>query len=355
MIGVFFNGVTFSDLTRSLTANSKAQAFLRAQSFAPNTDQQDKLAEQERIALSKSSRLRERSEDLIRKKIGIQNAADDLDSTVRKAQEIRIKLGDMRDLAYSAKNADPDAKALLASEFDNMIDEVADLADDGGSVGRNLIGDVFRTSWLTDTISYYTTQSEGSRRTVQGQYLGSDYRIDLANGNQWVPDLKGTTLSEYSLYPDDIERDVGLGDIAVQSFDRDTGAISFSVEGSETVSGTLERGGVGVLHSWLYGNFQDDASIDTAIEDLDAAITKVDLATLEFKSNEVIARGRARAADRNIENLNDEALQLELDASGARIEIQLAERVRNSIVNQQINGVVSGPYAANLLSSLFDL
>lgn len=56
-------------------------------------------------------------------------------------------------------------------------------------------------------------------------------------------------------------------------FDPDTGAITLTHygEASPYLDGTLTRKGLGILFSFLYNNFEDDASLDRALEDVGAA------------------------------------------------------------------------------------
>ena len=63
------------------------------------------------------------------------------------------------------------------------------------------------------------------------------------------------------------------------NYNNNTGEISLthSGEGTPYLQGTLERKGLGILFSFLYNNFEDDGSLETALSDVDAAS-----ATLRF-------------------------------------------------------------------------
>lgn len=207
-----------------------------------------------------------------------------LESTVKSVERGRDKLvgfkeilSDMRKQITLAQSTtiDDTQRRQHANEFDRLLGVLNTKARSGGSVGGNLIGNSLRDVFAADTLTYKTKPYSPVDHTVTGIFSGSDYQIVDGAGNVYLPDLYGSVLQQFP-YVDGDEGELVSADDTV-SFDPDTGAISITRAGESTpfLTGTLERKGLGVVHSFLYGNFTDAAKLDEALADLDAASAKL--------------------------------------------------------------------------------
>ena len=210
-----------------------------------------------------------------------------------KLLEIKEILSDMRKQITLAQSGtiDDTQRRLHANEFDRLLGTLNIKARNGGSVGSNLIGNRIRDVFTPDTLTYKTKPNSPVSQTVKGIYSGSDYQVIDGGGGVFLPDLYGSILKAFP----ETEGDSGelVSDDDTVDFDADTGAISITRNGESTpfLTGTLERKGLAVLHSFLYGNFTDAAKRDEALSDLDAASSKLrfNIAVLEGELAKVSA------------------------------------------------------------------
>ena len=205
---------------------------------------------------------------------------------------------------------------LTASEvsvnWDNAMRKINLLADAGTLLlkdgknyfQKNLIDTQSRSSFSTQTL-YAPYNQDGQTYQIDGTFLGTDYYITDSGGNFWNSDTGylGTadqvgTLTQYSSYPDTpTGTSDSVTDITLDSFTRSTGAVTFTLSNATQVTGTVTRGGLGLLDSFLYGNFDtgvDANAITNATSDLNSAESLIlttqaqyqsDLATLQSRTD----------------------------------------------------------------------
>jgi hypothetical protein len=178
----------------------------------------------------------------------------------------------------------------VATNWDNKLRKINQLADAGAKIlkdgknyyPKNLIDTQSRSSFTTQTL-YAPYNAQGETYAIGGVFLGTDYYItEDGSGDFWNSDTGYAssedavgTLSEYASYP---SSPTGVNDavsaITLDSFDRSTGAVTFTLSDATQISGTVTRGGLGLLDAFLYGNFDtsvDPNAIDNARADLDKA------------------------------------------------------------------------------------
>ncbi|MCG8546744.1 MAG: hypothetical protein MJE12_21325, partial [Alphaproteobacteria bacterium] len=199
-------------------------------------------------------------------------------ATVEKASEKLLELkeilADMRKQIVLAQSGtiDDTQRRVHADTFDQLLGKLNIKVRSAGGVAGNIIGSSIRDIFTPDTLTYQTRPDTAVNQTVTGVFSGSDYLIvEDGSGDTFFPDLFGSLVQRFPFADGDSGEIIAADDTVV--FDPDTGAISVtrSGEGSPFLTGTLERKGLGVLHSVLYGNFTDEALRDEALADLDAA------------------------------------------------------------------------------------
>jgi hypothetical protein len=273
---------TASGLKAAAAASASAQrANARKASSAP-----DGLDGEARLAEQRANNYRRLSAGLDRTVRATQRAYD-------KLQDMKVILSDMRKQIVLAQSdtIDDTQRRKHAQTFDQLLGKLNSKVSAGGAID-NLLGSSIRDIFTPSGITYRTKPDSPVTHTVDGIYSGSDYYITDSNGNKFFADLYGTVLQQFP-FDDTVEGELIAVDDTVD-YDSDTGAISITHAGEATpfVTGTLERKGLGVLHSYLYGKFTDAALRDEALSDLDAASAKLrfNIAVMESQLNKVTAQ-----------------------------------------------------------------
>lgn len=185
--------------------------------------------------------------------------------------------------------------------FHRSAEGGARIYDLAGFIGTNLIGTSIRDDFDPDEITYQTKPDSPVRNTVSGIFSQSDFFITDGSGDDFYPDIYGSVLTKFPNPNDESGEVVSTDDTVV--FDPDTGAISLTHdgEGSPYLDGTLTRKGLGILFSFPYNNFEDDASLNQALGDVDAASATIrfNIGFLEGELAKVSAARRLRNSANN--------------------------------------------------------
>lgn len=218
-------------------------------------------------------------------------------ATVEKARdkllELKEILSDMRKQIVLAQSGtiDDAQRRVHADAFDQLLGKLNIKVRTAGGSNGNIIGSSIRDVFEPQPLTYRTRPNGTFDQSVGGVFSGSDYVITDGVGDKFFPDLFGSQVLKFPFSTTDDGEIIADTDAVV--FDADTGAISITHDGdaSPFLTGTLERKGLGVLHSVLYGNFTDPALLDDALADLDAASAKLrfNVAVIEGQLTKVTA------------------------------------------------------------------
>ncbi len=225
----------------------------------------------------------------------------------------------------------------VSVEWDNKLRKINQLAnaasdsieDNGLYFQKNLIESFSRTSHATQTL-FAPYNSTGDTLQVDGVYLGTDYYIIDGGGEYWLSDTGFAdseaavgTLTEYTAYPGSPTGvSDSVTDLTLNSYNASTGAIDFTTSGSANVTGTLTSGGQGLLDAWIYSDFDNQASIDQAKDDLDEAESLILLTQADFLNARATLESRTSVFSSQIAGLDKQiADELEDLQTGAQAEL----------------------------------
>lgn len=345
----------------SLLPSASAASGLRAAAAASASAQRTKANTVDTGSFARGARLAEQRAN------NYQRLSAKLESTVRsvtKARDTLVELkgflSDLRKLVVLSQSGSIDdaERRQHADSFDQILGKLNIKVRSSGGVATNLIGSSIRDIFEPGEITYKTKPDSPVSQTVTGIYSGSDYTITDGGGNVFFADLFGAQLNQFP-FDDSVDGET-IGDSDTVSYDSDTGAISITHNGESDpfIEGTLERKGLGVLHSYLYGNFTDPDLRDEALADIDAASAKLrfNIAVIEGQLTKVTAHRDFNA--KLVEDHRALAIKAETEKSGEEQKAALEAQRQQLLFAFAFRGTTSFDGSGSLLSlgidSLFD-
>lgn len=229
-----------------------------------------------------------KEDQLIKVKGSILSAQSSYQSAITSLDDIDSELLSMRSMLSDAA----DSYELAASDFNMALMSINFGVDSYGST-LNPIGSS-NSDWDPNTITYSTDTIVGTR-SISGTYAGTDFKITQADGTVWQPE-NGSMVMQKTNPDGTIDEDINVSmsnGIELASYDESTGAITVNItysaeQPSIQVSGTLERGGLGLMPAWFYRSqssidagkpaFSTQDDWDAARADLDRAGRRADVA-----------------------------------------------------------------------------
>ncbi len=258
---------------------------------------------------------------LASRKARVTEAVSVLQQGLSQFDSIKSSISYLRDQLDSLEAGDVTASSV-ATNWDNALGKInlavsrgAKTIKDGKNYyPKNLIDTQSRTSFSALTL--FAPFNKGESIQINGAYLGTDYYItEDGSGDFWnsdtgfrATDTEVGTLTGYTSYEDTPNgQSDAVTDITLDSFDRSSGAVTFTLSNATTVTGTLTRGGLGLVDAFLYGNFDtgvDANAIDNARSDLNAAEALVLTTEAEFRDNLATLQSRAGVFDSQIAGIS---------------------------------------------------
>lgn len=234
----------------------------------------------------------------------------DVGGYLNRVQTAIKKFDDLRNKLIEMRNA---ADLGSAEAFDYAFSTLATMTG-SAILDRSSLLSNNRTSSGTWPETTETVAAAGIEANVTHYFLGSDYAIELNDGSGMArPDLATNKLTGGSV-------NANLADLTNASIVGDTITFTDSASGN-TYTGTLHRGGGGILNAWAYGNLATQTDIDNAKADIDAAIERI--ATAERSWN--MAEAQLTAAFKSLGVRQDEAMKTYQDAANEELDAKNAE------------------------------
>lgn len=318
---------------------------------------------------SKSTYYDTKSNQYAKVKASVSNAEIAVENGQEGIAAIKDMLLQMRIVVGLYGEADTDeAKAELKTRFDEYVDQINRTADTYAPA-YNPIGNVVSTDWTPNEISF-TSDIAGTETSVGGAYVGSDFYIAVPGGTTWVPDPGSSSITEYTVYNTQNERDsTKAGGFAstrtglrLDDYDPETGEITVTVDPENAdvqVTGTLKTGGLGVMQSWFYDLDSEEgrAAATAAITNADNTVAA---AEAQLGGMAITVKAAGNKVDKSLDALNvdrSEAMKDQLSATYAaqvkqQQELQVLKSTFENMAAQQ--SYYTSIFANSSRSSIFD-
>jgi len=297
-----------------------------------------------------------RAKSKIAKIQSFKNRISDSVSTASKAETamgwIEKHVDDMRtNLLSTLGSASDEDRKNAANEFDRLWGRINSRADSANQtinyINYNLIGNTYGPDWKTEDVYTQTNQS-GGYTIIRGAYLGSQFAIKDAEGYYWRLIENEEVYKKFDSTGSSTGAKISSKDMIISDFDASNNddAVTLS-NGTDTISGTLDRGGLGILNSEYYNKFTDDTSIQNAIDDIDKAIIYFDAKAARLKGNAALLHSNDDLMKEQIAQLEKEVADIvttEIKENGAKskaAQLKLAITINNlNLVSQNNQGLI---------------
>ncbi|MDX2145651.1 MAG: hypothetical protein SFV19_20025 [Rhodospirillaceae bacterium] len=291
------------------------------------------------------------NERYISVKAQINNANIAVENGQESIATIRTTLLEIRTpVALAAEDGeDPEFRA---GEFDTKLNFINNEADTGGPA-FNLVGNINRVDFTPNSIEYRNNLGAGST-TLTGTYAGSDYRIRAADGSYWIPELgtdsithrstlqgvvQKTTLSDGT----EVEKTASTRNaLNIVSYNETTKEVTFEVTFDpglppETVTGTLERHGLGLMPAWFYEGLETQGGRQRAFADIEKAEVELTSAEARLALAAAAVKKDSQKVDQALDSLTQDkvkVLNTQLTQT-QELQIKTAQQVQAMFYNLQ--------------------
>lgn len=348
-------------LIGSLSSATQARSLRVAALASQQAPRESVTNASEQARLNAQAREAERTiKGLTRLKSRQKNALNTLTKAREGLEEMKGLLLEAREFLVKADNPETttENKRIFADKFDQLIGKLNLVAKTSGRNNVNLIGGSARDVFEAQDLEVQVRPDSLVTKTYFGKYLGSDYAITDLSSNLFLPNLFGSAVVQFP--PPDPD-DVGtlLKDDDVVSYDSASGAVSITRNGdaTPTIEGTLEKKGLGVLHSYFYGNFEDQTLRDVALQDVTDALQTLRFNISVFQSQETQAKVSFELSEKLIDEAASTVGRIEGQKFATEQRAALEEQKRQLLFQQAFQTSFSGAGQGVLLlqqGSLFD-
>lgn len=280
---------------------------------------------------SKAAAIEDDINRLSERKFEVSTYMDRVESGLKRVNDVREKLIEMQ---TAIDNGSGDAFDLAITTLNSLL----------GRTGTNstslLANPTFGTGTWTEKTA--VVAGGGFSAEVTTHFLGSDYTIRLDDGSGFMRfnDKNGALGS------------IPKGKIEVVSHDTATGAITVkNTETDETFSGTMLRGGLGMMNSWGYEGLSTPDGKAAAQEDLKAAIRVVAEAEKDWLKDLTQLTVIEKKVGGQLSELTDQYQRVSTEELNAKQAERRAIQTRFDIFNNSL--ALTQGNSTNLINQLF--
>lgn len=316
----------------------------------PNQSKLDAQAREATRQIQAYSKLKTRQKSAVKTIEKATKRLDEMKSLLLEAREYIIKAG--RD------STTPEDQRLFADKFDQLIGKLNLKAKTAGRNFVNLIGGSARDVFSAQDLDVQVRPGSLSTTSYTGKFLGSDYVITDLGGDVFLPNLFGSSVVQFPAPDaDDIGTLLRNDDTIV--YDPATGSVALTRNGDSTafLEGTLEKKGLGVLHAYFYGNFEDETLRDTALSDVTDALQSLRSNIALFGSKLTRAEVALEYSEGTIEENRNVVGRIEGEKFISEQKF-LLERQKSELLFQQAFSLSQGTGSSSVLllqqGALFD-
>jgi hypothetical protein len=374
-------GIDFSSSVGILSGvklSSSSQSLILDRMKSRYKDELQKQSEaRSSVYEGQTKRAQEQSEKMGVVRGGLDLMVGYVGDSIKNAKLIKDTLFDMKVLLEKASR-DP---IYVAQEFDKKLTEINSLANDvPGSY--NLIGPKGRLNYDARDIDMKTDE-KGKTVTLNGQNVSSDYHIvEDGTGKKWVPEFFSHSIMPYTNYPTKDSGQQGYSTTLAASTTNpqasssvmvrtdanySSSSISYRVDGTD-YTGTINKGGLGVTESWVYGRFSDAQGIAQAQADVKKALDMADMAVVTLGGTQAFVEGQYGVISNKIDEVNQQMTDAMVAQMHENYDFQVQLKTKyegmisslSSMMDMQANykqllsgGLMSGK-KGGLIGSLFD-
>lgn len=254
--------------------------------------------------------------------------------------------------------------AEVALQFDTLRTTLSSQGNSNNN--ENLVGSVRRADTYTGNTLSYVSGPSGARSTVQGSYLGTDYDIRLSDGT-FFRSTGAQSIQRYEAYPQGkvgYSQSVSASNVSLDAT-YDASNLSFTI-GKNTAaptsyaSTTVEKHGLGILHSWLYDGLTTAEGRQRAIDDLKTAQDKMNIQYINLSTQQTFIQLQAKTAQDAVDTAQGKIAevqsraQTELQTYVARAQQEAQANAANAASGYN-NPVVQLLRTKGKIGALFDL
>lgn len=199
-----------------------------------------------------------------------------------------------------------------------------------------------RGSWREDTRSI---GANGMSAEVTHRFLGNDYVIELNDGGILAPDASGAlTGVGLNMARDKLQMDSVTGDTV--TFTDLTDPLN-----PTQYTGTIKRGGLGVLPSWLYGDLSVAENKERASADMNAAFKKLARIELDFNIDQAQLSGIKKNLTGKINSMHSDYERVANEEVDAKIAEKKAIKARFDIFMNSLT--LTSTRSQNFITQMF--